>query len=334
MLPIRKKTCLLLAILLLASFVFSGAIFQTPEMTMDTEINPIYRNESVEYFLLRQKTASDVVKKEYLNQYFVMLGKVKGRNADGKQLKLGMILNNSSETLTCNAGNDEIAEAIKGLLLGDYVKVYGKMTMGVFDGKWTMTVDKVEKTFDKTISRTAYSALSGRTVDTEEMETRTLNNGAIKYYLPSGWSGVEKNLRTEKLGDLEGYQYRLNEIDKQSVTPESLFVCYFDNDEMLLRSSDKTRTEAIEQAIVKNILGEKNILGIEATPKRKLKKTTSYGAEYHYFQEGYSSELGPNYHAEFIFQPDGNKGFVIYLYVYQKKSHIDDVMLLLRTLEY
>jgi hypothetical protein len=321
----KKKTCLLLAILLLASFVFSGAIFQTPEMTMDTEINPIYRNEPVEYFLLRQKTASDVVKKEYLNQYFVMLGKVKGRNADGKQLKLGMILNNASETLTCNAGSDEVAEAIKGLLLGDYVKVYGKMTMGVFDGKWTMTVDKVEKTFDKTISRTAYSALSGRTVDTEEMETRTLNNGAIKYYLPSGWSGVEKNLKTEKLGDLEGYQYRLNEAEDKAAYAESFFIgCVTKSD--LVSINDLGDDRGLEAAIAADILGKDSLSG-----KYPVKTVnTYYGLTYRYYQDIFETSGGDRLNTEFIFQDAGDDHLLIFLYVYRDPRHLDEIMTVLR----
>ena len=133
------------------------------------------------------------------------------------------------------------------------------------------------------------------------------------------------NIVLSGLGTMEGYQYCLNEIDSQSVQPESLFVCYFENDKHLLRTSDKSETDLIERAIVKNIL--KKDPGASLT-----KKQTYYGTGYHYFQDAYRTALGQNYHAEFVFQPDGTRGMVVYLYVYREKAHLDQVMLTMRLL--
>ena len=58
--------------------------------------------------------------------------------------------------------------SIADIRIGDLVKVYGKMTVGLLDGKWTMTIHKIEKTYEKSVSRTAYSVISGKTVDKEK----------------------------------------------------------------------------------------------------------------------------------------------------------------------
>ena len=64
-----------------------------------------------------------------------------------------------------------------------------------------------------------------------------------------------------------------------------------------------------------------------------LDKNGNKVAEYHYYQEEYTSEGGQSYRAEFIFQPDGTNGFIVYLYVYLEKDHLDDVMIFLRMVE-
>ncbi|MBO7340281.1 MAG: hypothetical protein J6U66_09460, partial [Lachnospiraceae bacterium] len=169
--------------------------------------------------------------------------------------------------------------------------------------------------------------------DKEKLEKRELKDGLVTFYIPSQFKGVEKNIIKEELGTMEGYQYRLNEIDQHSIKPESLFVCYFSNEQKLLRTSDKGRTEAIEQEIIKNICPDKDLVGNIKTPKRTQKKNTYYDAEYHYYQEEFKSEGGQSYRAEFIFQPDGTNGFIVYLYVDLEKDHLDDVMLFLRMVE-
>ena len=309
------------------SVILSAGLFKPVETAMDVDRVVVYKNESAENFLILIFSNADSAKKLYQNQYYVMYGRVRSKDGSNKQMKLAMVPNHSKETLTCKATTDEAIQSVARVRAGDVVKVYGKLTQGLLDGKWSMSIDKVEKTEDKEISRTAYSVISGKTVDVERLEKRSLNQEKIHFYIPKEWVGVEKNITESGLGTMEGYQYRLNEIGRQSVQPESLFVCYFNSDTQLLRSGDKTQTEAIEKAIVNNILKQD-------PGKPEKKKTTPYGSEYHYYQEAYRTALGQNYHAEFIFQPCATDGFVIYLYICREKSHIDDIMLLLRTVEY
>ena len=330
----RRKICIFLALVLTYVTMTASLPLSFKEMALDTEKNVVYQNESAEVFLIKAKASKDKAKELYHKQNFVIFGKVKSRDTSKKQFQLGIVRDRiSNDTLTCKWSAATVTDAVAELRGGDVVKVYGELSLGALNGKWTMSVDKVEKTFATTISDTAFSALSGRTIDEAECETRTLNDGKIKFYVPKEWKSVEKNIIDNNLGTMEGYQYRLNEIDQHSIKPESLFVCYFSNEQKLLRTSDKGRTEAIEQEIIKNICPEKDLLGNVKTPKRTQKKKTYYDAEYHYYQEEFKSEGGQSYRAEFIFQPDGTNGFIVYLYVYLEKDHLDDVMLFLRMVE-
>lgn len=305
--------------------LMTASMFKTTEMTMDTTKNIIYQNESMEYFLIRRKSSPDSAKSLYQNGYFLFLGTIRSKNSDNKKITLGKISDTSLDTLSCRASDLEVIRALSELSVGNTVKVYGKLTVGILDGEWELALDKVEKTTETEVSRTAYSTISGTTFDTEAMIKKSLSGGHVNYLIPKDWQAVEKNLVLSGLGTMEGYQYCLNEIGNQSVHPESLFVCYFENDKHLLRSNDKSQTDLIERAIVKNIL--KKDPGTALT-----KRQTYYGTDYHYYQDAYNSALGQNYHAEFVFVPDGTKGMVVYLYVYREKKHLDQIMMTMRLL--
>lgn len=320
----KRKLCLLLCLLMMATFLSAGFL-KPKEMALDAEKVIVYKNENAENFLILIYSNAPAAKERYKDQYFMMYGKIRSKDSSNKQLKLAMVSGLSKETLQCNASDEDVIQSVSELRAGDVVRVYGKLSLSLL-GKWSMSIDKIEATSEKTVSRTAYSVIGGKTIDQAQTQERTLNQGRIHLYIPKEWASVEYDMIDSGLGTMEGFQYRLNEINHQSVQPESLFVCYFDNEKFLLHSSDKTETEAIERAIVNNI--------IKMDPgKPEKKKTTHYGAEYHYYQEAYKTALGQNYHAEFIFQPIGTQGFIVYLYVYLEKSHLDDVMTFLRMVE-
>ena len=321
----KKKIAWILSLILMSTFL-GAAIWRTVETAMDTDQVVVYKNESAENFLILIYSNAAAAKSRYKDQYYVMYGQVRSKGTDNKKMKLATATGHSKETLNCSATTQEAMQSLARVRTGDEVKVYGKLTQGLLDGKWSLSIDKIEKASQKDVSRTTYSVISGKTVDTENMVMKSLNQDKIHYYVPKDWTKVEKNVIDGGLGTMEGYQYRLNEISQQSVQPESIFICYFDSDKLLLKSSDKSQTELIEKAIVKNILKDD-------PGKPDKKKTTPYGAEYHYYQEVYKTALGQNYHAEFIFQPCGNDGFLVYLYVYREKSHLEDVMIMLRTVE-
>ena len=320
----RKKTAVSVMALLLC-VLLCGSIFKQSEMALNVEKSIVYQNDTMETFLIRSKSNSNMALKTYHNSYYVFLGILRAKMTGNKKIYLGSLTSYTTDTLYCVAANDDVQAQIADLMVGNTVKAYGKMTYEL-NGTWTLTVDKIEKSSDTSVVSTAYSTVSGMTIDQQKMISRELGKGKVKYWIPADWESVEKDLIKTKLGTMEGYQYCLNEIKNQSVQPESLFVCYFDNEKQLLRSGDKNETELIERAIVKNILKED-------PGAASLRKTTYYGAEYHYYQSAYKTELGQNYHAEFVFQPIGTEGFVVYLYVYREKAHLDECLITMRLTE-
>jgi len=119
----------------------------------------------------------------------------------------------------------------------------------------------------------------------------------------------------------------LNKLDGQDSTPESVFVCYFDNSTQLGYAGDAGETKLIEKAIVENILGS-----VGSFPTKRV--TTYYDAEYNYYDGVFKNalEAGEGYRTEFIFQADGEDGIVVVLYVYKEAKHVDDLLFLLRFL--
>ena len=323
----KKKRAVISVVALLFCVVFCGGLFKPSEMALNTETNKVYKNELVEYFLIRTKANPDGCVLLYSNSYYAFLGKLRAKVDGYGQMYLGTLTSNTMETLYCDANNnDGVRAEIDDLQVGNTVKVYGQMKYNGLNGKWTLNVDRIEKSSDTSVPENAYSTKDGIMLEQDKMLSRELNGGKIVFQIPADWESVEKDLIKTKLGTMEGYQYCLNEIKNQSVQPESLFVCYFNNEKQLLRSGDKNETELIERAIVKNILKED-------PGAASLRKKTYYGAEYHYYQSAYKTELGQNYHAEFVFQPIGTEGFVVYLYVYREKAHLDECLITMRLAE-
>ncbi|MBO4291399.1 MAG: OB-fold nucleic acid binding domain-containing protein [Lachnospiraceae bacterium] len=323
-----KKKIYRVPVLLLCimNLVLGGSFWKQPEMTLDSEQHIVYQYVSLEKLLIRITSNPESAERTYLNQYFAVIGRIRVKSEDNKQMTLGVPGAYISDALQCNVSDTGLSDEIEGLKTGDIVKVYGKVTKGFLDGKWTFSVNQIEKTDETEISQTAYQTSGGPVLDREEMANRSLNGGKVTFYVPESWTNVERNLVEEGLGSMEGYQYCLNEIGQQSVQPESFFICYFDNDSHLLKSSDRDSTELIERAVVKNILKED-------PGAADLKKTSYYGADYHYYQAAYKTVFGQNYRAEFVFRPDDTKGFVVYLYIYREKSHLDEIMTVMRLLE-
>ncbi len=178
-----------------------------------------------------------------------------------------------------------------------------------------------------------YGLTNGKTIKKSDMVERTLNDGKVKYYVPKYWTGdkVEINVQDNDLGYAEGYQYVLNKIPGSTDNePESFFVCYFKYDGNLQKSTSRSSVKPIEKAIAENI-EDKEILRF---PTREVKKTY-YDARYQYYLGNYNDPVQANdaYYTEYVFEQDGEDGLVMYIYVYSKPKHIDDIMFVTRFLE-
>lgn len=124
------------------------------------------------------------------------------------------------------------------------------------------------------------------------------------------------------------FQYILSEIPTESATePESFFVCYFDSNAKLKDRGQKRDKKGIRKAIVDNILGE------DVKNKEIKKSETYYGTEYYYYVDAYTDKQEQLHRIEFVFQEAGDEGMVVFLYVYEKEKHLEDILTVMRFLE-
>jgi len=168
-------------------------------------------------------------------------------------------------------------------------------------------------------------------------EDRAIGSGAMTFSIPSTWKSVEK-----PLDNIDGYRYMLNEIPKELKSDtEELFVFYFSNERYLddLRNADDR--EAIEKAIVTNILPEEHMIGLNIIgvtfPTARLNpkgwELFTIDKCYDYFDTRYKDKNGKVHNAEFVFYPNGKKGMCCALYVYTESVHKDDIIYLLRNIK-
>lgn len=324
----RNRKKLVLAILCMGALL-CGFIFARPEMALDTEKNIIYQNFSIDQLLADFAANNDLAEEKYTKTNIVLLGKVSEISKNYKDLTLISVSGNQEGDIKCSSSDKDIIAFAKTLSDGDIVKVYGKFSTSLVGKKLNMDIVRIEKTVDDIVSDTCYSLQDGDTIDMKDMYERTLADGKITYYIPAEWSEIEYDLIEHDLGCLEGCQYRLNEIPRSAtVKPESLFVCYFDN-KRLKNSSDKSKTDQIERAIIANILN-RDADSLDKFPTKKV--DTYYGAKYQYYQDAYKDILGQGHHVEFAFQKVNTDGIIVYLYIYTEANHVDDIMYLMRLL--
>lgn len=314
----RKCKLLLVLIALIMTVQLCGFSFVQPNIAIDTDKYPVYTYVTADDLineLNRDKSLS-----KYKDKYIVLSGMFENRSKDGIN-----VINSESVTIPCSYKKDAGISS-DGFSFKDKIAVWGKCT--VTFGKLKLTeVKKIVKDPAVRSSETYYT-LNGSFLEKSRALERTLNGGTVKYYIPSGWKAVERNIKGQDLGKIDGYQYVLNNLPgNNSGVPESLFVCYFDKS-LLLNSSDMTRTNQVEKAIIKNIEGSVGTFPI-------YKKTTYYGAKYQYYHGVYNDPLMEKYSTEYVFQADGDRGIVMYLYLYRETeaNHLSDVMLITRLLE-
>lgn len=302
-------------------FVFLfGGIFDSQKVKMDTESKIVYQTISVDQILnMKLGNAQNAVANN--GNYFAVYGKIS--SISGKTLFIKDYESDSMNQIECSFSN----LATNLYKTGDNVKVYGQYKYNSLTKKQTIEGDRVEKGEWTNIKYDGYSTLYGDTIYKSDLIEKTLSNGKIKYYIPEDWKMVEHSIANENLGTIEGYQYRLNEINNYSVSPESLFICYFDYSK-LANEGDKEETKLIEKTIASNILKIKPESIVGSFPQKSIK--TYYNREYHYYDDSFNKLSGKGYHTEFIFEKAGN-GMIVYLYVYDNNTNnLDDVMSVLR----
>jgi len=322
----KRMTAILMTLCICLSFIGAGW-FDGAKVVVDTENNKVYQyrtaDEIVSGFILNSKTA----KAKYNGQPVLLYGTVVNVGKDGKTIEVTGF-NFTSRTIECICDKG-LRSTAKTYQKGTGIALYGSMEVGLITGELYLTVDKITALPASALSSDMYYLLDG-TEYNKLNSTKVTINGGVEYYVPATWtnSKIQHSIKDENLGTMEGYQYVLNKLSPTDPVPESLFVCYFDNNAQLAFAGDSDETKLIEKAIVENILGN---VGIFPTKKA----TTYYGAEYNYYDGVYKNplEAGDGYRCEFIFQADGEDGIVVVLYVYREAKHLKDVLFLTRFLE-
>ncbi|MDO4938728.1 MAG: hypothetical protein Q4E54_02055 [Lachnospiraceae bacterium] len=203
--------------------------------------------------------------------------------------------------------------------------------------KVTLDVSKTKVVESKNAGRTEYTVGNKKFLSSASAKKNISDK--MTYMIPSDFAQVES--RTENIA---GYRYKLNEIPSQFHTSaEDLFVFYFDNEKYLLNLNDRNQREAIEMAIVKNILpGEKvdNLLERMSFPTKTLKAKYNsasgrdFTRTYDYFTTYFVDSSKKTHNVEFVFTTDGEEGLGCLLYVFTESVHKEDILYLMRTIEF
>ena len=323
----KRITAIIMALCVCLSFCGAGW-FDGTKVMVDTENNKVYQYRTADEIVSEFAANSKAAKTKYNNQPVLLYGQVVSVDKDGKNLTVTG-LSNTSLTLECTCERS-LRSTAKTYQAGTKVALYGSIVVGLFTGDVYFTVDKFTALPASALSNDMYYLKDGTEYNKRNATKVTLNNGGVEYYIPSTWANekIQHSVKDENLGTMEGYQYVLNKLNPADPVPESLFVCYFDNNSQLAFAGDSDETKLIEKAIVENILGN---VGIFPT-KRVM---TYYGEEYNYYDGVFKNalEAGDGYRCEFIFRADGEDGIVVVLYVYREAKHLKDVLFLTRFLE-
>lgn len=329
----RRMKVILVFILIFVAMVSCGWLFKKKEFTLDTENRILYQNSSADQILADIEKNSDTAKGIYDDGYYAVSGKITDISKNKKSLVIGSANDSDEASIECTVSDKVLIGKIEKLKTGEAVKVYGKVKVSSFHNDISMEIEQIASTEASDVSETMYSYIDGKTYDVSNMSARNLADGKVKYYIPRDWTEVEKNIINSKLGNMEGYQYTLNEISGElAIEPESIFVCYFDSKSKLKDRSQKSKTKEIRKTIIDNIL-QTDGKGIKAGEIKE--KKSYYGTEYYYYDDAYTDKLKHGHHVEFVFQEDATDGMIVYLYVYKEENpnHIDDILCVMRCLE-
>lgn len=327
----KRVLSLLLCGCMIVGCLCGFSLFNKVEPTLYTEKQTryVYQNGSAKFMLSKLTSNYDSAVQMYDDQYMAVIGRITKISSNNKTVKLAGINSLDQEiTIDCSIKDSVAVSDVGGMKLNDHVRVFGKVSVGKFPSKhMDMDVYKIERTTLQNAYANVYTNCEGEDYDQSVMAARTLAGGKVKYYVPESWVSVESELPDVDGFEMDGYQYRLNEIAADfKVMPESMFVFYFSNMKFLKKLSDKSETEAIEKAIVQNILPKDQL---SSFPTREVK--SYYGHELDYYDTSFKKSSGKEFNVEFVFTPVGDDlGILVYMYVYDDVQHLDDIMAVMR----
>lgn len=299
--------------------VLTGAAFFESEVMLDTKEHAIYQHADIGDITGAAGSGRN-------GGCYALTGTVGEKNKNNR--KFDLVSDTSGvASVSCTVSDEELINEVSRLTPGDRVTVYGRLNIGLLKNIG-LEAYSIKKTESIKVNKDLYSVKNGPDIDIRDLEERSIGEGRVSYRIPKSWRAVEHDIKAEKLGEMEGYQYRLNEIGRKSEYAESFFVCYFDTDQFVAKN-DRDNFKAIEEAILRDIMGKDDLNHFPAK-----RATTYYGAKYKYYLDTYTKPLsGDKYQVEFVFRESG-EDIIVYLYIYNtqhiNRSSLDEIMLTMR----
>ena len=324
----KNKLALILAGL--TAFIFlCGFSFGKVYVTLDMRDYTLYREMSAEEIFDALAANKQSTKDSYDNEYCAVFGKLTAIAKDGRSFEIAPVEGFDSKTIHCIL-NDSFQGEFPSA--GNPLYVLGKMRISLFGaGSCSMEADGLRRASSRLAQSETYLTLNGDNIRPDHMSARVFGKDSItkepivRLAIPKSFEAVEEELPEQKdQPKLDGYLYRLNELeDTRSSKPEQFYIFWFDNEKQLLDQNDKNRSQDIARAIIRNILPGENIR-FGRFPVRR----TVYGNEYIYYDTAYTG-----YNAEFVFKPCGDDGLLCMLYVYRNSDHKKDILSIFRFVE-
>lgn len=319
----RLSKKIISVILIVATFLISsGSIFATA--ALDVQNNPenfIYTSYSIDTMQSDAKNNNAKADVRYSLKRVATVGSIDSKSSSNNKL---VLKSESGSRIDITVRDKDLIAKVGDMKTGDKVKVLGLATLkGLASKEVTINAEAIRMVTSLAIEDGAYEFKSGKSFSEKQAQERSLGKGTMKYKIPAEWAEVEK-----KLENIEGYQYKLNEIASTYATEaEQIYVFYFDNEQYLQTQNDRSKTKPIERAIIENILRGEN-------PYIIYSMTADYGREFQFYDAKTFIDFNRKGHnVEFVFSPAGDKGICCYMYVYNNSVHREDILFSMRTLE-
>ncbi len=293
----------------------------------------MYLSKTILSLNVLQNSDKDSFKKEFDNS-FVVLSDNLCVSSISKNFKEIEITDSNGSSCIIDTSDSEIKSIVETLNVGDYVVVYGKLSVkGLSNDSYEIIAEHLLVNSSVSFDKDIYvffkdDEYSGILVDS------LIDEGTVKYYIPSTWdSRYVKDVNNNN--NISGYQYYLNVIEPINTTfSENFYIFYFEYETYLenpIVDPSDGNIKKIEALIIDNIL----IGDGEDVSKGDIKIIKdANGSEIHYL--GVPYVIGSNsYNLEFVFRPEKN-GIVCMLYLYYPNDayvhHTRDVAYLIETM--
>lgn len=311
-----------LLILITGCFFLGGFGLTKTSVELDVKKHRIY--ESADAGTLLGDAASDYekTKQTYNGRDLVLTGQVSTKKGNNKEI--GISGEGTDKKIICRTSDKDTMSVISSLKEGDRVRVYGELSFGMINKELTMDTDSVSRAEgDEKASKDEWYFIDGYKIDGKSSQERSLDGGRVTYRIPASWTASERNIKENRLGEIDGYHYVLNVKGKSDVRPDNVFVCYFSKD-LLVDKEDINDPVQVEKKIITNILGGDADVNRFTMESRSTKNGS--GEKYSYYKGRYedSAILPSPYRVEMVFQPVKSEGIILYLYVYDDRDMQED----------